>query len=223
MKFLTWFRVSVFLLAFAWTAFGQADNQGSVGYGILLDNSFSMIPAAETVKFFGEEFVRQVPADSEISLFAFKSSGFIAYFDLVQSWGKDKEKFINKIDGLGPKGGKTELRTAIDRAGKKFLSKDEHFAERILLIVTDGDDKVSSISVEDLIANLKSEKVKVFVVGLVNNLPVDRKDKKGQITDARKNATDFLTRLADSTGGAAIFPKDGENITHIVTTLLNQK
>jgi len=223
MKFLTWFRVSVFLLAFAWTVFGQAENQRSVGYGILLDNSYSMIPAAETVKFFGEEFVRQVHADSEISLFAFKSSGFITYFDLVESWGKDKEKFIRKIDELGPKRGKTELRTAIDRAGQKFLSKDEHFAERILFIVTDGDDSVSSISVEDLIANLKSEKVKVLIVGLVNNLPVDRKDKKGHITDARKNATDFLTHLADSTGGAAIFPRDGENIRHIVTTLLNQK
>jgi len=91
--------------------------------------------------------------------------------------------------------------------------------ERILVVITDGEDRASIAKPADLIEFVKARKVKVYVVGLLG----DMSKESGVLAQSpAKKSKDFLLKLAKDTGGRVVFPKDKDTADAIVDSLFSQ-
>ncbi|MBV9209416.1 MAG: hypothetical protein JOZ52_02240, partial [Acidobacteria bacterium] len=71
--------------------------------------------------------------------------------------------------------------------------------------VTDGEDRDSFYTQEQLFESLREEDVQIFVIGFVNELD---DEKKGVFIrkSPKSKAVNLINKLADETGGRAFFP-----------------
>src|SRR2546428_13982354 len=87
---------------------------------------------------------------------------------------QDADVIEGEIDATDVLGGQTPLLDAIDSIAKelnaKVISEKDAFANGVIILVTDGEDRVSRIKEDDLIRELKNSGVKVFAIGLVSEL-----------------------------------------------------
>ena len=107
------------------------------------------------------------------------------------------EAMLNRtIDGLYIEGGQTTLLDAIQIISDR-LNEWAPDSEKVIVVVSDGEDRVSKVKSKDLIQQLRDRKIKVFAVGLVHELESGKRSK----------ATELLKKLTEETGGRVVFPK----------------
>src|SRR5438445_12434579 len=87
----------------------RAQDEQKIVYGILLDNSASMLYQANNVKNLAKEVVIQSQKKGPVSLFAFRNKVDVAEFKTLISSSQDQAKLEEKIDSLVVAIGKTEL------------------------------------------------------------------------------------------------------------------
>ncbi|HYX30646.1 MAG TPA: VWA domain-containing protein [Pyrinomonadaceae bacterium] len=194
-------------LLFLLSATCVAQDNKKFTYGLLLDNTGSMRSQFDTVREIGKSIVNQIHDHGPVSLFDFHSEGVgsasraipILRIDATS----DQDTLDRGIDQLYVEGGQTSLLDAV-----KFIAdsigNQAGDAVKIIILVTDGEDRVSDIQRQTLLKTLKDHGIKVFSVGLVEEL-----DSQHVIirSGGRKGAIDLLNSLAKETGGRAIFPK----------------
>ena len=73
---------------------------------------------------------------------------------------------------------------------------------KVLVLITDGEDRKSTIKEKELLAELQQHQIKVFAIGLVQKL-----DQDAYMRSARDKATKLLNKITKETGGRALFPK----------------
>jgi Mg-chelatase subunit ChlD len=113
---------------------------------------------------------------------------------------QDEKQLIQVIDSLYVQGGQTTLLDAIGFMAEK-LHQDSGETDIVLVLITDGEERNSEVSQKTLIQKLKDLKIKVFAVGLIQELESER----GFIRQSpRSRATDLLRSLAKETGGGAV-------------------
>src|SRR5262249_42322535 len=140
------------------------------------------------------------------SIFNFASQGIgkeskaVPVLRIEQS--QDEGQLNRTIDGLYIQGGQTTLLDAIQFISDR-LQEWAPDSEKIIVIVSDGEDRVSKVKAKDLLEQLTDRKTKVFAVGLVQELD----------TDKRSKATKLLKTLTIETGGHTVFP-EGTIDTH---------
>ena len=117
--------------------------------------------------------------------------------------------------------GKTALNTAVYVALKQFGERartTEALRRQAIVVLSDGADTASPISLDDVLRVARSSGVSVYTVSLQPSLALARNDD----TDAYDRA---LRTLARETGGASFFPKAGDLkavYRSIATDLANQ-
>ena len=87
------------------------------------------------------------------------------------------------------------------------LKEKAHRDKKVLVVVTDGIDNASMISLENLVNVSQQSGVLIYAVGLLSE--EDRRDAK------RPSAN--LHALAEATGGETFFPKELTEVDHIAT------
>lgn len=186
-----------------------AQNQKKVAYGILLDNTGSLRSQFDEVNRLGKSVVGQVYQKGPVSIFSFTNRGNMRNPLTVagSEWSQDPDVIEGDIDDLYVLGGQTPLLDAIDSIAKelnaKVNSEKDAFANAAIILITDGEDRVSRIKEDDLIKELKKTGVKVFAIGLVSELD----SSSGFINRSKKGkAEDLLKKITKETGGRAIFP-----------------
>ena len=118
-------------------------------------------------------------------------------------------------------GGHTALIDAVymsaESVGKR--RKDEAGRRRALILLTDGEDRLSHYKQDELQKLLRRLDVQIFAIGITANLS----DDGGFIRKSpREQATKLLNTLAQETGGRAFFPKKVKELQDAVATITRE-
>lgn len=190
--------------------------------GVLVDNSGSLRSQFDRVLELGNGVIEHAHKQGQISIFSFKSPGkpetapplIVAH----TIWNQDKTVLTQYLNHLTIEPGQTNLFDAIHSMVKHINAKADSEAKpdvrRILVLITDGEDRKSKIKEKELIAELQLNRIRVYAVGLVQELENEPRFIRG---DPKGKAIKFLSKIAKETGGRALFPK---NNSGAVETLL---
>src|SRR6266852_283949 len=187
-----------FLLLFLSVICG-AQERKKIAYGILLDDTGSMRSQLVTVKEIGKGVVHQVHDHGPVSLFDFASEGVGRASRAVPTpriEATQDEQLLNRtINNLYVQGGQTTLLDAIEFIGDS-LDQQSPDTNKVVILITDGEERSSKINQKQLIQKLRERKISVFAIGLVQQL--DR---------SRSKAVNLLKDITKETGGRVVFPK----------------
>jgi len=177
-----------------------AQDKRKLTYGMLIDNTGSMRTQFSTVVTIADSLVNQIHEHGLVSIFDFHSEP--ASRDRKNAEPKvrieasqNKALLVRAIDQDYIEGGQTTLLDAIEFM-RATLNKQSQDANKIIILITDGEDRTSITKRTQLVEDLKKDNITVFAIGLVQDLE-----------NGKKKATNLLRTLAEETGGRAIFPK----------------
>jgi Ca-activated chloride channel family protein len=206
---------AAFLLVLIFCDLSLAQNEKKVFYAVLIDNTGSLRTQFDYVKSLGKGVIEHIPQHGVISLFNFTTQGDVLNRTAVVTsgvpWTEDKTALDDFILGLTIRPGRTVLFDGIYSIAetlnnKANLDKDAP-SVKIIIVITDGEDRVSKINDKLLIEKLKETGIKFYAIGLVSELDVEG----GLINKSPKTkAVDFMKRAAKETGGRAVFPKSSK-------------
>ncbi len=203
-----------------------AQNEKKTAFAMLLDNTGSMRNQFDVVINIGKAVVREIDKNGSITLFSFDSSDVNSETAKVKTGvdsSKDKNSFNEYLDNLYVVTGRTALSDATFLMANAVNSKAERekdkSAEKVLILVTDGEERKTDIKPRELIKFLKDNKIKVYAIGLITKLSLANRYVSSNVPSQARAKT-FLTNLAEETGGRAVFPKENEKAEDIVKNLL---
>jgi hypothetical protein len=190
------------LLATAAIAAAQ-DNSRKLEYAILVDSTGSMRGHFDSMLDLGKSIVDQVHDHGPVSVYRFRSArmgpGSPAIATRIIDRTQDKDQLYRAIEGIYIEGGQTTLLDAVDLMADN-LNQPPIATEKVLILITDGEDRISKTDRKELIGKLTANNTHIYAIGLVGELEGGKRSK----------AIDLLKLLAKETGGRAVFPKSIE-------------
>src|SRR5271168_360281 len=172
-----------------------------VSMGILVDNSGSMRDKRQAVNEAALDLVKASNKDDEAFIVNFSDE---AYID--QDFTSDLGKLRDGLAHIDSKGG-TALYDAVVASADQ-LAKGAKRPKQVLLVITDGEDNASVMSLEQTIQRIQAlQGPVVYSIGLLF------KDEGGG-REARR-AKRALQMLSSETGGVAFFPKTMDEVDEI--------
>jgi VWFA-related protein len=173
-----------------------------VSMGLIVDNSGSMRDKRSKVEAAALALVKDSNPEDEVFVVNFNEEAFM---DLPNGKDftsdiKEMEEALTRIDSRGGTAMRDAMRMSMD-----WLNEKAHKDKKVLVVVTDGDDNSSMISIENLVRAAQQSEVLVYAIGLLGD--EDRR--------AAKRAQRALESLAEATGGQAFFPKELSEVDHI--------
>ena len=170
--------------------------------GLMIDNSGSMRDKRAKVEAAALALVKDSNKDDEVFVVNFNDEAFL---DIPH--GKDftndieeMEEALTRIDSRGGTAMRDAIRMSIDH-----LKEKAHKEKKVLVVVTDGNDNSSVISLENLVKASQQSEVLIYAVGLLSE--EERRE--------AKRAERALRDLAEATGGETFFPKEVSEVDRI--------
>lgn len=161
-----------------------------VSVGLVIDNSGSMKDKRKRVEAAAINLVKASNPQDEVFIVNFNEE---AILDVTMTSDlKKMEEGLSRIDSRGG----TAMRDAIVMS-LDYLKEKGKKDKKVLLVVTDGDDTASAISIEKCIQEVQKSEVVVYAIGLLSEESV--RDQK-----RAKRALDAITH---ATGGVVYYPK----------------
>ena len=172
-----------------------------VSMGILVDNSGSMRDKRQAVNSAALDLVKASNRDDEAFIVNFSDE---AYID--QDFTSDIGKLRDGLGHIDSKGG-TALYDAVVASADQ-LAKGAKRPKQVLLVITDGEDNASVMSLEQTIQRIQAlQGPVVYSIGLLF-----KGDDSGREARRAKRA---LQMLSSETGGVAFFPKGLDEVDEI--------
>jgi VWFA-related protein len=162
-----------------------------VSMGIIIDNSGSMRDKSAKVAAAALDLVRASNPQDEVFIVNFNDD---AYLD--QSFTNDIKKLEQALDRYATKGG-TAMRDAISMS-IDYMKKKGKKDKKVLMVVTDGNDNASNLSLEELVRKAEQSDVLMYSIGILSD---------EEPREARR-AKHALHELAVASGGQDYYPKD---------------
>jgi len=194
-------------------------------YGILLDNTGSLRPELPAVKAVGKEIVGQASSSGNISIFSFstvkRDDLTLAEIGVGGAWSRDQRILFDEVESLQTVEGQTALFDAIYSVAEKVDSRANVGQgaplKKIVIIVSDGQDRKSEVKLKELFTYLEQKNIKVHALGLVSSLSAEG----GYVGESpRTRAVNFLKKITKKTGGRLIIPKPEQTVEDAVKALL---
>ncbi|HWB85541.1 MAG TPA: VWA domain-containing protein [Bryobacteraceae bacterium] len=173
-----------------------------VSIGLIIDNSGSMRDKRAKVEAAALALVEASNKQDEVFVVNFNDEAFLDNphgRDFTSDIGEMKEA-LTRIDSRGGTAMRDAIRMSIDH-----LKEKAHKDKKVLVVVTDGNDNSSIISLENLVKAAQQSEVLVYSVGLLSD--EERRE--------AKRAERALQTLAEATGGEAFFPKELSEVDRI--------
>jgi Ca-activated chloride channel family protein len=169
-----------------------------VSMGLLIDSSGSMRDKRAKVQAAALQLVKASNPNDEVFVVNFNDE---AYLDTPFTNDlKKMEEGLSRIDSRGGTAMRDAISMSIDYTKEK-AKKDK----KVLVVVTDGNDNTSTITLEKLVQKCQQSEVLVYCIGLLSE--EDRREAK-----KAKRALDAIT---EATGGAPFYPKDVSEVERI--------
>lgn len=162
-----------------------------VSLGIIIDDSGSMSTKRSRVEAAALEMVRSSNSQDEVFIVNFNDD---AYLDVP--FTNDLHKLEQGLARIDSRGG-TAMRDAISMS-LDYTRKDAKKDKKVLLVITDGNDNASNISLEKVVARANQSDTIVYAIGLFTE------EEKHEASRAKR----ALNELTAATGGLAFYPKE---------------
>ena len=161
-----------------------------VSLGLIIDNSGSMREKRQKVETASLDLVKASNRQDEVFIVNFNDE---AWLDVPFTNDiKAMEEGVTKIDSRGGTAMRDAINLSID-----YIRKDAKRQKKVLLVITDGNDNASSITLERLVDRARQSEVLVYAIGLLN----EEEHREARIA---KRALDALTH---ESGGLSFYPK----------------
>lgn len=191
-------------------------------YSLVLDNSGSLRSQIDQVIEAGKILIGANKPDDETSIIRFVSSDKI---EIVEDFTKNKADLVDALDTkIYIEGGQTAIIDAIYLAADQVTKYEKATSgvdrkRRALILVSDGEDRSSFYTQQQLFDLLRETDVQIYVVGFVKDLSSE----KGFITKSPQGkAKAFLERLATETGGKSYFPNNVSELNGIAREIASE-
>ncbi len=177
-----------------------------VSMGLIIDNSGSMRDKRAKVEAAALALVKASNPQDEVFVVNFNDEAFLdnPHGKDFTSNIKEMEEALTRIDSRGGTAMRDAIRMSIDH-----LKEKAHKDKKVLVVVTDGNDNSSIISLENLVKASQQSEVLIYSVGLLAE--EERRE--------AKRAERALNDLAVATGGESFFPKDLAEVDRICKTV----
>ncbi len=162
----------------------------AVQYGIVVDNSGSFRTIFDRVVETTKDIIEENKPDDRTFLTRFVNTEKIS---VLQDLTGSKAELADATDEMFPEGGLTAILDAVEFSAKYLNEKSDAAANpnRVLVLITDGDDRSSAAKIEDVLKFLQTEKIRLFVIGISDE----------------KVSTKLLEKLAKGSGGKVYLPR----------------
>jgi VWFA-related protein len=172
---------------------------------MVVDNSASMRSDRLAVEAAGLSMVEASNPLDEACIVNFNDESFIDV-PFTSSIPKMKDG-IARVDARGG----TAAFDAVDRT-LRYLADSASKDKRVILVITDGNDNGSKTTVEKVTEMARQSGVIVYAIGLL------RAESRADSSQARQ----ALNALTSSTGGAAFYPKNVQDVKRIVVEIARE-
>ena len=173
-----------------------------VSMGLIVDNSGSMRDKRAKVEAAALALVKDSNPEDEVFVVNFNDEAFndLPHGKDFTNNIKEMEEALTRIDARGGTAMRDAIRMSIDHEKEKA-----HKDKKVLVVVTDGNDNSSLVSLENLVKASQQSGVLIYSIGLLSE--EERRE--------AKRAERALLALAEATGGEAFFPKDLAEVDRI--------
>jgi VWFA-related protein len=162
-----------------------------VSVGLVIDNSGTMREKRQKVEAAALKLVKASNPQDRVFIVNFDDT---AYIDC--EFTNDVAKLEEGLARMDQRGG-TAMRDAISLS-IDYMKKNGTLDKKVIFVVTDGEDNMSSVSLEKLVQEAQQSEVLIYTIGLLNE------EDRGAARRARR-AIDAITTAS---GGAAYYPKN---------------
>ena len=172
-----------------------------VSLGLVIDNSGSMRNKLAKVEAAAVALVKDSNKDDEVFVVNFNDTAYLDNpkdKDFTSDIG-ELEQALKRIDARGG----TAMRDAIQMSIEHL--RKGHRDKKVLVIITDGNDNSSVVSMEQVMRSAHQSDVLIYGVGLLTE------EEHREAARAKRALND----LAEATGGKTFFPKDIEEVDTI--------
>ena len=170
-----------------------------VSMGLIVDNSGSMRDKREKVKEAALDLVKDSNKEDEVFVVNFNDEAFLDTKDFTSDI-KEMEEALSKIDSRGGTAMRDAIRMSIDEAKEKG-KRDK----KVLVVVTDGNDNSSLISLENLVKAAQQSGILIYTIGLLSE------EEHREAARAKR----ALKEISEATGGQCYFPKELAEVAKI--------
>ena len=176
-----------------------------VSLGLIIDNSGSMRDKRLHVESAAINLVEASNPQDEVFIVNFNDE---AYLDV--DFTSDIEKMEEGLTRIDSRGG-TAMRDALSMSIDYLLEKGKK-DKRVLLVVTDGNDNTSGVTLEKLVEKAQQSEVLLYAVGLL-----DQEQRR-----ERKRAQRALQALTTASGGLSYYPKELPEVEDIASKVAHE-
>lgn len=176
----------------------------TLSYGLVVDNSGSFRAILERVISSTTAIIDDSRPDDEGFLVTFVDTAKIS---LRQEMTGNKESLRDAAENMFIEGGPTAILDALMFSAKYMSgqSTSQPDRSRVLILITDGDERESAASGDEVIKALKAANIRVFVLGLHDE----------------KIYTKVIDRVSKETGGAKFVARSPKDTSSAVASLLS--
>jgi VWFA-related protein len=173
-----------------------------VSLGLIIDNSGSMRDKRSKVEAAALTLVKDSNPQDEVFVVNFNDQAFndLPHGKDFTNDIKEMEEALTRIDSRGGTAMRDAIRMSIDH-----LKEKAHKDKKVLVVVTDGNDNSSLVSLENLVKASEQSGVLIYSVGLLTE--EERRE--------AKRAEHALDALGEATGGETFFPKELSEVERI--------
>jgi len=191
------------------TLSGFAKDERPVRYGIAIDSSGSFRTLLGSSLNAAKFLIDSNRATDETLLIGFISSNKI---DTIQDFTADKSLLTGALKNFKVEAGQSAVIDAIYVAVQAVAARNalDPAVRHALVLVSDGEDRASYYTLDQLLQLLRATDVQVFIVGIVSELDAA----SGLIRlSPRTKAEHLLQTVAQESGGRVFFPRSVSEIT----------
>jgi len=189
-----------------------------ITYGLAVDTSLSLRSQIQTVIDAAKTIINSNKKDDETFIEKFISSDKI---EQVAAFTSNKDVLLDAVDNLYLEGGQTAVIDGVYLAAESVAEykqgNDSDRRRRALIVITDGEDRHSFYTEQQLMQRLREEDVQIFVIGFIGELEKEA----GFIKKSpQAKAMALLNKFATETGGRAFFPQSLAELPDIANSIV---
>lgn len=172
--------------------------QAPVSLALAIDTSGSMRSKLDAVVQAATNLVNGDKPQDEAAVIQFKDQ-----VELIEEFTSEKGDVVDALGDLIANG-QTSLLDAITLSSD-YVQKDGHHRRKALVVVSDGLERGSYYSLDQVVEHMRKLDVRLYLIGFTQDL----EDSAGLFKKSQKTKAEQLLRtLAEETGGRAFFPSD---------------